>query len=107
MNDLFPGENTHVREGKGKKSRWTTFDRIDWTARVVCEACNNGWMSKMENHHAKPVLTPLITGHDSKIEITQEIAKSIASWAFKTVVVLDHAHHRNVPWFPKAHKGAV
>ncbi len=100
MNTLFPGENIHQREARGKRAQWTTHDEIDWKARVVCETCNTGWMSNIESKHAKPVLTPLITGHNVRTEITQEIARSIALWVFKTAIVLDHAHHRANPWFP-------
>jgi len=35
---------------------------MDWKVRVVCEKCNNTWMSDIEHNHAKPVLTPLVTG---------------------------------------------
>jgi hypothetical protein len=101
MNDLFPGENIHLREARGQVTQWKTRDEIDWKARVVCGDCNNGWMSDLENDHAKPVLTPLITGDATRMEITQQVARSIALWIFKTAVVLDQAHHRPYPWFPK------
>jgi len=29
--------------------------------RVVCEKCNNGWMSEIEND-SKPILTPFLNG---------------------------------------------
>ena len=28
--------------------------KLDWKAKVVCEDCNHGWMSELENGHAKP-----------------------------------------------------
>jgi hypothetical protein len=77
MNDLFPGENIHLRGARGQVTQWTTHDEIDWKARVVCGDCNNGWMSDLENDHAKPVLTPLITGDTTRIEINQQAARSI------------------------------
>lgn len=101
MNDLFPGENIHSRDARGKVTHWKTRDGIDWKVRVVCGDCNNGWMSDLENDHAKPVLTPLISGDATKMEITQQVARSIALWIFKTAVVLDQAQHRPYPWFPK------
>jgi len=48
-------------------------------------------MSCIENEHGKPVLTPLIEG-DKVVSIDQTAARSIAIWAFKTAVVMDHAH---------------
>jgi hypothetical protein len=101
MDELFPGENIHHRESRGERTEWTTHDEIDWKARVVCEPCNNGWMSEIESKRAKPVLTPLITGDTTPNEITQKTASSMAVWVYKTAVVLDHAHHRSHPWFPE------
>jgi len=101
MNELFPGENVHLREARGKKTEWATYDEIDWKAKVVCEPCNNGWMSEIEGKQAKPVLTPLISGATIPTEITQKVASTLAAWIYKTVIVLDHAHHRTQPWFPE------
>lgn len=55
-------------------------------------------MSEIENKHAKPVLTPLITG-EVDISIGQSEAKSIALFAFKTAVILDHAQRDRSPFF--------
>jgi hypothetical protein len=57
-----------------------------WTKkiRVVCEACNNGWMSELETA-AKPLLTPLILGRSSTI--TESAVSIIAQWiTLKTLV---------------------
>jgi hypothetical protein len=97
---LFPGESTvKYNDGKGRTAEWKS-EKIDWKARVVCSTCNNGWMSDLESQHAMPVLTPLITGR-LDIPITQTEARSIALFAFKTAVVLDHAQRRGNPWFSK------
>ena len=53
---------------------WKPGHNKRWKARVVCGDCNNGWMSDLENDHAKPVLTPLITGDATKMEIIQQVA---------------------------------
>ena len=101
IEDLFPGKSTvKYKDGRGRIAEWDT-EKIDWKARVVCASCNNGWMSDIEAQRAKPVLTPLITGEQIWIPITQETARSIAIFAFKTAVVMDHAYRRNEePWFP-------
>jgi hypothetical protein len=57
-------------------------------------------MSDIEGNHAKPALTSLIKC-ETGIPITIEKARSIALFAFKTAVVMDHAHHRNEPWFSR------
>lgn len=107
MNELFLGENKHTRAHKGKKTQWTTTDGVNWKARVVCKECNNGWMSDLESKHAKPVLTPLITGEVLGIPITQQEARSIALWIFKTAVIIDEASHRKTPLVCSAHQGLV
>ena len=93
MSQLFPGKlSVWYTKGRGKKTRWQS-DTMDWKARVVCETCNNTWMSDIEAKHAKPVLTPLITGGlDIPIRLAE--ARSMALFAFKTAVVLDHANRR-------------
>ena len=73
---------------------------MDWKARVVCEKCNNSWMSEIENDHAKPVLTPLIKGINN-IPIGPKEAGSIALFAFKTAVILDFAQRPTSPFFSK------
>jgi hypothetical protein len=98
VEDLFPGKSTvKYQDGGGRIREWTSV-KIDWKARVVCKSCNNGWMSNLESQHAKPVLTPLIIGEVS-VPVTQKAARSLALYAFKTAVVMDHAHRRGNPWF--------
>jgi len=99
MNDLFPGrKHFTMRDKHGKFSKkWRTAE-LDWTAKVVCEPCNGGWMSKIENEHAKPAMTDLIRG-TGDITISKSIARSIALFAFKTAVVFDHMQKERGPFF--------
>src|ERR1017187_10244882 len=94
MKDLFPGRRTawFFNRETGVRKNFDS-DSMDWTAKVVCESCNNGWMSDIESHHAKPALTPLITG-EMDIPINLERAQSMALFAFKTAVILDHSQRR-------------
>lgn len=90
------------------KKRFTTIQSefirsaqsLDVTAKVVCEQCNTTWMSEIENEHAKPVMTPLIVGA-APISISQSHADSIARFAFKTSVILDHAARGRKPFFSR------
>jgi hypothetical protein len=61
---------------------------LDWKEKVACGVCNSGWMSAIEDNHAKPVLTSLIVGQ-LDIPITRSAARSIAIFAFKTAAVID------------------
>jgi len=52
--------------------------------RVVCQRCNNGWMSRIEKN-AQPVLTPLILGQGHQIGSDQQAM--LARWAYSRAVV--------------------
>lgn len=89
------------------QSQWQVRNApIDWKAKVVCENCNNTWMSRVEDEHGNPILTPLIEG-DKVVSIDQAAARSIAIWAFKTAVVMDHAQKLfNRAYFSSAERNA-
>jgi hypothetical protein len=70
---------------------WKQGD-LDWTAKVVCEPCNNGWMSDIEEKHAKPTLTGIIEGRPVSL-LTRGIA-SIAIFGFKVAVIADHMNSK-------------
>lgn len=57
-------------------------------------------MSALENQHAKPSLADLITGKKG-ILIDQPRANSIALFAFKTAVILDHIGRSAKPFFER------
>lgn len=102
MRDLSPRRKTawFSSDNVKEKRRFET-DSMDWTAKVVCESCNNGWMSEIEGQHAKPSLTPLITGQMG-IPIDRSCAHSISLFVFKTAVIMDHQQRRDEgPFFSK------
>ncbi len=95
MNALFPGEKSFLNIIE--KKNWSA-DKLNWTAKVVCEQCNNGWMSDIESQHAQPAMTDLIAGKVD-IPIPQPRANSIALFAFKTTVVIEHLNRRRAGHF--------
>jgi hypothetical protein len=102
MRNLFPGKITARRydHRTGKDSEWQ-WNFLDFKASVVCKKCNETWMSDIEEEHAKPALTPLITGNIN-IAIDKEKAHWIALFSFKTAVILDHSSRdRDSPFFEK------
>jgi hypothetical protein len=106
MNQLFAGKGLMRYEDGGGRKWEAVSPEIDWRAKVVCAKCNNGWMSTIENEHAKPVLTPLIEDADA-VPLTASIARSLAIFTFKTAVVLDHAHKNlGEPYFGVADRNA-
>lgn len=55
--------------------------------RVVCRSCNSGWMGQIEEA-AKPILTPLILGQTSVLDVIAQ--NRIATWAALKVLTLEH-----------------
>ena len=61
----------------------------------LCDSCNNGWMSQLENE-VKPVIESLL---DEKIsELDGTVQETLGVWAVKTAMVLE-ALHPERPWF--------
>jgi hypothetical protein len=53
----------------------------------VCQECNNGWMSVIQNTHGKPVLTQILEEPSSTLDIDD--CRSVALWGVMTSMVLD------------------
>jgi hypothetical protein len=99
LNELLPGRKRfNLRNEKREVVKTWTSPELNWKAKVVCNSCNSGWMSKLENEHAKPSLTDLIIGK-SGVLIDDARARSIALFAFKTAVVFDHLMRRPKRFF--------
>jgi hypothetical protein len=65
------------------------------TVKWLCDSCNNGWMSQLENQ-AKPVIESIL---DEKISEFDDAAQvTLGVWAVKTAMVLE-AFHPERPWF--------
>src|SRR5260370_38193237 len=86
LSKLFPGPITVKYGSGGNIPEEFQTDSMDYKAKVVCKKCNETWMSDIESKHAKPVLTPLVTGQ-SGIPIDKTSAHSLAIFAFKTAIV--------------------
>jgi len=62
------------------------------TTKSVCQACNNGWMSKLEAE-VKPILEPIFEGHTVSLTIQQQ--HLIAIWMTKTAFMWDSTKGRD------------
>lgn len=62
--------------------------------RVVCKACNNGWMSALETD-VQPYLKPLLLGQP--IIITQEAQILIAKWISLKILIAEHDSFGGLP----------
>lgn len=55
--------------------------------RVVCEPCNSGWMSRLQER-AKPLLIPLIKGDSTTLDLeTQHV---VSAWAALAITVAEY-----------------
>ena len=68
----------------GKTRGWRSDKPATHKLRVVCETCNNGWMSDIEDA-AKPILTPLVLGQPSHLDVNQQ--QVVATWAFSRAII--------------------
>lgn len=68
-------------------------DPITRTLKVVCDKCNNGWMSELQNR-AKPILTAMCLGHWPTLDKVG--ARTIGAWATMFTMVIEFDHIENV-----------
>jgi hypothetical protein len=103
MRELFPAKRFRFiqRNEQGDVINTWSLPNIDLTAKVVCEPCYGGWMSNLESQHAKPAMRDLIVG-DKGITVSQSRANSMALFAFKTAVIVDHMRRNSVPFFRRS-----
>jgi hypothetical protein len=59
------------------------------TVNSVCEDCNNGWMSRIENE-AKPILVKMLKGKSFVLD--KKSQAKLATWALKTMLVFNHGN---------------
>jgi len=102
LNEILPGSKRFTMRDENKEiiGDWVK-PKLDWKAKVVCERCNNEWMSELENVHAKPSLTDLILGKQD-VPVDRTRANSIALFAFKTAVVFNHLRRGGAPFFERS-----
>ncbi len=90
--------------GRPYDVRDTTEVSIEKKARVVCQVCNNGWMSALEVR-ARPILAPMMLGKPTIL--TAEDQAVAALWAEKTAFVLEQTAPTNLRCMPQVHRDYV
>ena len=63
---------------------------ISYKQPVVCQKCNNGWMSQLERHAAR-ILQGAVC-RSTPLLLSDRDRQQLALWAVKNAVVLDHTH---------------
>lgn len=80
------------------KDRERIAPELDATVKRVCDPCNTGWMSVLEDS-AKPILVPMIMGENLPIMLAPSSQRVLANWALKTALMLDFLHSGSKPVF--------
>ena len=92
----------HVQWGVGPEAKTWKSKSIDAVARVVCERCNNGWMSDVDAE-ASATMSNMIR-YGSAVSLLPVGIASIATFAYKAAVVVDCAGGGGGPFFPPAER---
>jgi hypothetical protein len=84
------GPMRHVQqifqEGRRFEEREYSKPAYSVTVGVVCERCNNTWMSELESR-AKPYLEPML--HDHGRLLHEGGQRTLATWALKTSMMIE------------------
>jgi hypothetical protein len=70
---------------KEQPKEWRTKDSALKIGNV-CQECNNGWMSRLEDH-VKPILSPMILGKSVIVKPSQQ--ERVAAWLTKCAMMFD------------------
>lgn len=98
LNSILPGKKQFaIKNDNRQVVRTWTAPKLNWKTNVVCRKCNSGWMSRIENDHAKRSMLGLMLDTPN-IKLEKSRTSSIALFAFKTAVIIDHLA-RNRPNF--------
>lgn len=60
--------------------------------KVVCQKCNETWLSNLVEEAAKPILVPLIAGESGTLTIAMQ--RTLALWAAKTAMTSAHINRK-------------
>ena len=91
--------NTEIRCSGRQTVSYETAP-FDDTIGGVCYVCNNHWMEHIETL-VQPTLTPMMTG-GFPTSLTREQRNELATWAMKTVLVLDQLNPKNRRTVPES-----
>lgn len=82
----FPNEPNVIESGPLNRlpAKYGPMRPLSTTVKAVCDKCNNGWMSRVEQA-VQPVLTPILSGQRTLIDPV--VLPTVALWALKTALI--------------------
>jgi hypothetical protein len=101
ISELLPTDEFTLRRTAqdGSVNEWTS-PTLNLTTKVVCEPCNNEWMSQLEQD-AKATLANMIL-HSGPISLLPSGIDLIAAYAFKGAVVANFMNSDRAPFHSEA-----
>lgn len=93
LEDLKPAEPIRVKIGKHTE---VYKDDPAVLVNCVCQPCNNGWMSDLENE-SKPFIYPML--HGSGITLSPAAQKLLTRWAVLKTMVIDSINRKRTPFY--------
>src|SRR5215472_7068290 len=87
---------TIVQRGKGTNESVNIVrrsKRMDEKPRCLCHSCNHEKLGRVENDLFKPLVEPMMLRGEAR-RLTFEDCLVIAVWAFKTLVIHNHAYNK-------------
>jgi hypothetical protein len=95
----------HGKRYDEPEKTWQAVGSFGQTVRSVCEDCNGGWMSDLENL-ARPFLSEMILpSSPAPVRLSPDQQIVLASWLWKTAIV--HEHASTVKYFNGAERRAL
>jgi hypothetical protein len=88
----------HVKIGK-TTAKWV--DNLEVRINCVCQKCNNGWMSDIENEN-KPHMLPMM--HGKEISLTPSQQKSLTRWAILKTMILDGGYPKRIKFYDNSER---
>jgi hypothetical protein len=94
MTEIFQEACEHTRiEGIvriGRRRQRHPLQRVSLTSAVVCQGCNNGWMSRLESP-MKSCLQTLLSGIDSLALLRPLPLEPVRQWLYLKALVMDYS----------------
>lgn len=83
-------------------SKWV--DNPEVRVRGVCQNCNNGWMSDIENEN-KPHMLAMMNDRRTVLHPTQQ--KLLTRWAILKAIVIDGSSKRRTPFYSESERSGM
>lgn len=93
LSELFPKNSFIINQFTSEVGKEWHSKIFQHKVKIVCEACNTGWMSKLESE-VKPIIKRLI--QLNKTDISKKEQDILSFWVQKTILMLNQSTPRSI-----------